>query len=208
MYTTREDKRELIANQKRRQILNAARDVFSRKGFSAATTAEIAQNAGVAEGTIYNYFESKRDLLISLVGSYAILDESLLSLFKLPPGEATISLESLIENRLSIGFENYDLMPLLLAEIQRSPEFGEQYSREVLIPGLALIKTYLETRLANKTLRPVNTDVAARILVGMIIGLLAIYQIEGNEGFFKKYPLRDLADEVAKIMSEGLGKRE
>ena len=205
MYSTRKEKREVITKQRKQQILNAAREVFTRKGFAEATTAEIAQRAGVAEGTIYNYFKNKRDLLMSIVGSYAI-DESFLSLFKQPPGHAAVSLESLIENRIRIGFENFDLLPLLLAEIQRSPEFGEQYFEKVLGSGLGLIRQYLKTRMANGTLRIVDADAAARIIVGMLIGLIAIYQIEGEAGFFRKYPLRELAEEVANMIAKGLQK--
>ena len=80
---TSNGKKEKIAKKRQRQILNAARQVFSKKGFAEATTAEIAKEARVSEGTIYNYFESKRDLLISLIGGYA-LDESLLNLFSRP----------------------------------------------------------------------------------------------------------------------------
>ncbi|MFC1951220.1 helix-turn-helix domain-containing protein, partial [Chloroflexota bacterium] len=60
---TNNGKKEEIARKRQRQILSAARRVFSQKGFAEATTAEIAREAGVSEGTIYNYFESKRDLL-------------------------------------------------------------------------------------------------------------------------------------------------
>ncbi|MCK5427972.1 MAG: helix-turn-helix transcriptional regulator, partial [Anaerolineales bacterium] len=49
-------KKEAITKRRKRQIIAAAREVFSQKGFSEATTAEIAQQAGVSEGTIYNYF--------------------------------------------------------------------------------------------------------------------------------------------------------
>ena len=48
----------------RRKILEAALRVFSRKGFNGATTSEIAREAGVAEGTIFRYFETKKDLLL------------------------------------------------------------------------------------------------------------------------------------------------
>ena len=200
-------KKEAIAKQRKRQILAAAREVFSQKGFSEATTAEIAQQAGVSEGTIYNYFESKRDLLVSLIGGYA-LDESLLNLFKSPSINAIDSLPSLLEDRIEIGFENSDLLTLLLAEIQRSPDFGEQYSKQVLMPGLALLKAYLDMRVGNGTLRPVDTEVAARIIVAMVVGLIAVYQIEGNEGFLSKYSVKDLAEEVANIMTFGLGTKK
>src|ERR1700729_1630329 len=57
------------ANDKRERILTAAERVFARFGFFAARVSEIAKDAGVADGTIYLYFKSKDDLLISLFES-------------------------------------------------------------------------------------------------------------------------------------------
>src|SRR5215468_8328634 len=54
------------AGDKRERILTAAERVFARRGFFAARVSEIAKDAGVADGTIYLYFKSKDDLLISL----------------------------------------------------------------------------------------------------------------------------------------------
>ena len=204
---TSNGKKEEIAKKRQRQILSAARQVFSKKGFAQATTAEIAKEAGVSEGTIYNYFESKRDLLISLIGGYA-LDESLLNLFSRPSMDSTDSLPALLEDRIAIGFENSDLLTLLLAEIQRSPGFGEQYARQVLEPGMALLKTYLDMRIGNGTLQPVNTEAAARIIVGMVVGLIAVYQIEGDKGFLKEYSIKDLAEQAADMMTFGLGTKQ
>jgi hypothetical protein len=54
------------SDDKRRRILQAAVKVFARKGYFAARVAEIAQRAGVADGTIYLYFRGKEDILVSL----------------------------------------------------------------------------------------------------------------------------------------------
>src|SRR5687767_13235005 len=51
---------------KRRRIIDAAVEVFAEKGFFGARVSEIAERAGVADGTIYLYFKSKDDILISL----------------------------------------------------------------------------------------------------------------------------------------------
>ncbi|MFC1978887.1 TetR/AcrR family transcriptional regulator [Chloroflexota bacterium] len=206
-FQTNHKKKEAIAKRRKRQILAAARDVFSQKGYAEATTAEIAQTAGVSEGTIYNYFEGKRDLLVSLIGGYA-LDESLLNLFKSPSVNNIDSLPAMLEDRIEIGFENSDLLTLLLAEIQRTPEFGEQYARQVLEPGLALLKAYLDMRVGNGTLRLVDTKVVARIIVGMVVGLIAVHQIEGNKGFLSKCSTKELAAEVANILTVGLGTKK
>jgi AcrR family transcriptional regulator len=48
-------------------ILGAARDVFCEKGYEAAAVSEIAARLGVVEGTIYKYFDSKRELLLKVL---------------------------------------------------------------------------------------------------------------------------------------------
>src|SRR5438309_11167252 len=57
------------AGDKRERILDASERIFARHGFFAARVSEIAKEAGVADGTIYLYFKSKDDLLISLFES-------------------------------------------------------------------------------------------------------------------------------------------
>jgi TetR/AcrR family fatty acid metabolism transcriptional regulator len=52
--------------EKYKRIIDAATKVFAEKGFYKAKVSEIAQQAGVADGTIYIYFDHKDDILISL----------------------------------------------------------------------------------------------------------------------------------------------
>ena len=53
------------------EILTAAVSVFSEKGYAGATTSEVAKAAGVAEGTIFRYFKTKKDLLTAIVVKFA-----------------------------------------------------------------------------------------------------------------------------------------
>ena len=53
--------------ESRRRILDAARDVFFRDGFMRANLDEMAEQAGVAKGTLYRYFESKADLYVAVL---------------------------------------------------------------------------------------------------------------------------------------------
>jgi AcrR family transcriptional regulator len=59
--------RERQKVKRRRDILDAAAGLFKRDGFSSASIEEIAGNAGLSAGTVYNYFPSKGDLLLALV---------------------------------------------------------------------------------------------------------------------------------------------
>ena len=62
-----EDKpNERMEIKKSTLLLNAATSVFSQKGYNKATMLEISEKAGVAEGTIYEYFKNKKDLLFSI----------------------------------------------------------------------------------------------------------------------------------------------
>lgn len=59
-------RRERNKQEKRERIVAAARALFSRKGFAATTTAQIAERAGIGAGTLFLYFASKDDLLVAI----------------------------------------------------------------------------------------------------------------------------------------------
>lgn len=60
---TNTDKR----NERQMRILEAAVDMFGEKGYASTSTSEIAKRAGVAEGTIFRYYKTKKDLLLAVV---------------------------------------------------------------------------------------------------------------------------------------------
>ena len=57
----------LRAPVRRRQLLQVAADVFARRGYRGASTAELAAMAGVTEPILYRHFESKRDLFVAVI---------------------------------------------------------------------------------------------------------------------------------------------
>ncbi|KIG03469.1 TetR/AcrR family transcriptional regulator [Caballeronia concitans] len=58
------------SQQRVRDILQAGRDVFAEKGYDAATTAEIAQRAGISEATVFSYFSGKRELCARVIADW------------------------------------------------------------------------------------------------------------------------------------------
>ena len=63
-------KREQIREERRRQILDSALAVFSQKGFHASNVSDVAARAGVSQGTIYWYFESKEELFDAAIMAF------------------------------------------------------------------------------------------------------------------------------------------
>jgi AcrR family transcriptional regulator len=67
----KDQEREDIMSSTRNLLLQAAAEEFAREGFKGANINSISKNAGFAKGTIYNYFESKRVLMLALIDEVA-----------------------------------------------------------------------------------------------------------------------------------------
>ena len=76
-----------VSSERKSQILNAAQDVFTRKGFDEARMDDIAEETGLSKGTLYLYFKSKADLIIAILDR--ILERELGSLEKLKSDEGS-----------------------------------------------------------------------------------------------------------------------
>ncbi|MCW5829732.1 MAG: TetR/AcrR family transcriptional regulator [Deltaproteobacteria bacterium] len=69
--TSRPTKSELVKEFREREIIEAARRVFTREGFQSASMEKIAEEAGLAKGTIYLYFPNREQLIIETLGAGA-----------------------------------------------------------------------------------------------------------------------------------------
>jgi AcrR family transcriptional regulator len=201
---TRQERKERITEQRRQQILDAALAVFSRKGYGDATIPDIAQEAGIAVGTIYNYYESKRDLLLSIFTTFIFTQPFVELLEHTLEADDRTFLSLLVEDRLNFGFENMDRFFFLLSEVQRDPELRQQYAEEVLGPVLVLLEKYLDSRVASGAFRPVNTSIAARVLGGAMIGFLLLCRIEGEGSPGRSISRKELAAKMADLVLTGL----
>ena len=201
---TKQEQKELIVKRKKEQILDAALAVFSRKGFGEATIPDVAHEAGVAVGTIYTYYQSKRDLLVSIIERY-VVTESLIKLLAQQPETKDVKfITSLLEDRINFGFGNADRLLFLFSEIQRDPEARQQYIERVIKPMLVLVERYLESRIESGSFHPMNVNIIARAIVGIVIGFMVLYRLEGESGACYKMHQQELAAELASFVLRGL----
>ena len=203
----RKKKKEQITGQRRQQILDAARDVFTREGYSDATTAEIARTAGIAEGTIYNYFSSKRDLLTALLKSH-ILSQPIEEMLKQRPGLDFATMPSIITDRLNMFFDNDDLLFLFLTELLRDPELHETFINGVTGPGISMLGDWLQTLIERGTIRPLNTELAARLLPAIMIGLTVLRLVEGENSPLNRQERKELVSEIVNFLTAALFVRQ
>ncbi len=203
----RQERKEQITEFRRKQILDAALNVFCRKGYGEASIPVIAREAGVAVGTIYNYYESKRDLLVSLVDTYVVTESFRELLVQSGKADERTFLRSLIENRLDWGSENFERFLFVFTEILRDPELRQQFAEQVLASVLQFPEKFLKEKISSGEFRRVNHKVIVRALIGMVMGFLLLRQLEGEKSPVKGMPQPKLAAELADFVLEGLQKR-
>jgi len=111
---------------RRRELLDAAANVFARKGFHASRVGDIAEEAGVAHGLLYHYFRSKEDVLETIFRDTwgALVVETLR--IEAADGPLREQLRRFARFYLGSWLITPDAIRVLVREIARSPQVGER----------------------------------------------------------------------------------
>ncbi|MEH7494088.1 TetR/AcrR family transcriptional regulator [Neobacillus niacini] len=118
---------------KQKKIIVAAIETFSEKGYAASSTSEIAKKAGVAEGTIFRHYKTKKELLVSIVAPLMtkfiaplvvkdfnkVLDREFETVEEF--------LRATIENRRDLLLRMLPVVKIMFQEIPFQPELREQF---------------------------------------------------------------------------------
>lgn len=193
--------RRLPRKQREAQILDAATRIFASKGYRAATTREIAAEAGVSEGTIYNYFDSKYDLLIAMSKRLAL--ESLGQLDQLPPQEDVRAyVTALVRDRFALLTKNMDLIRALMPEVLVDDELRQAYVEQVLSPALSYLGAIIENRTKAGVFREVDTQIVGRAMIGAVMSFGYLWLQRPSE--LDQRSQEELVSEVVRLFLDGL----
>jgi AcrR family transcriptional regulator len=168
MHDSGSDFKEQVAELRRKQIVLGAAQVFAEKGYHRATTKEIAQAAGISEGTIYNYFDNKRELLLAMIEMLAV--QSLKGIIaNQPPADPKEFITLILRDRYQLAQERgYQIAPIL-AEVFTDAELRQEAYRKIAMPVAALLEQYIQTQIDSGRFRPANPMIATRMFIGAII---------------------------------------
>ena len=205
MPTSPDPIREQLIQARRNQILDAAAVVFAEKGFHRATTKEIARTAGVSEGTIYNYFDSKADLLIGIMTRLAELENLDQELADALQSDARDFLVTIFRQRMGLVQQEDEMIQAILPEILVNPALRERFYRQFARPTMTLLEQYIRTRIELGHIRPLNVPLAVRAVQGMFVGLLVL-RILGDETLLSEWD--DLPEVLATLIFDGLSPRD
>jgi AcrR family transcriptional regulator len=150
-------------------ILEAAKTLFGRKGYDSTTMMEVAMNAGVAEGTIYEYFKNKEDLLLSITKEYFGLYKTRLDdAFTFPT--ALSRLRHVMWSHFSIFAADRDLVTVFLKDTKLSNHFYTSNAHAVFVDYHDKIIEMLDEGKQSGEFRP---DISSRIFRNLVMGSLA-----------------------------------
>ena len=170
--------RDKTEHLRRSHILEAAAGVFAEKGFHRATIKDVARAAGVSDGSIYNVFENKMALLLSLLDPLAAAsDPARPSPAEAP--DARAHLEGFIRQRWdAFSPETLQVLRAVLAEALVNDELRQLFFDRVLAPALnGQGDASPAVTGASAEAKP---DVALRPLVGAMMGLILL-RLLGDE---------------------------
>ncbi len=193
----------LAGADRRRQLIEAAMDLFSRKGFAGTTTREIALAAGVSEAIIFRHFRTKSDLYTAIIEHNlrsAAAQETISGIedcMKRDDDEGLFRLivKATIEgHRKDARFER-----LMLHAGLEGHELATIYRREFGLPIFASLRAYIERRQAAGALRSID---AGAVIVA-IAGMANYYALNVESGSFS-FNDEQIVEAFTRIMMDGV----
>lgn len=150
----------------RERILKAALRLFAKRGFEATTTRDLAEAAGVAEGTLFRHFPTKKAILIEVAtqGWVDLLTDLLTALSEMGSYRA---IAQVMRKRMLHLHENADIMRVCFMEAQFHPDLRERIQREVIDKMTDVTEAFFETAMEQGVYRQMSPKTVARVFLGM-----------------------------------------
>ena len=190
---------ETGSKDKREAIIAAAERIFSRKGFFQAKVEEIAAEAGVGKGTVYEYFSSKEDVFKEMV-IHITQDIKLDFLGKDDFASSTEEIKKIIEENLKFVRKHKSMARMLMQEHMTVSDEVFQYMKEIKNEGLKSLEDIIVDGIKKGEFRQdINSMVTAHLILGAIMSLSGDI-IQGDDAI----SVMDLTDNVIEMMLYGI----
>lgn len=162
---------QLMAARKN-QIIEAAAVVFAERGYRTATIRDVAKQAGIADGTIYNYFENKQALLLAIFERMRahIVEHT-------PPPVASATLRDTLSAMIAQSFQamqpgNFALLRIIIAEMMADEALRSLYQQHILQPTVEAGLAFLGHHPALAGHDPARLALVMRATSAITLGLM------------------------------------
>ncbi|MCU0500063.1 MAG: TetR/AcrR family transcriptional regulator [Anaerolineae bacterium] len=191
-----------LITARKNQILDAAARVFATKGFHAATIKDVASDAGIAAGTIYNYFENKTALLFAIFERMRDSRQALTTFAELQPDDVRGFIRAFVATPLmSLHSDYLDLFRVVISEIMVNEELRALYAQQIIGPTLIIAEKWFQTWIAQGLIKPIDTGLMVRTLSSLILGLM-VQKLIGDELLQTRW--ESLPDTLTDLIMDGI----
>ncbi|MGZ9584389.1 TetR/AcrR family transcriptional regulator [Paenibacillus marinisediminis] len=172
------NKNETKMTEKQANIVKAAIEIFSEKGYAASSTSEIAQRAGVAEGTIFRHYKTKKDLLLTIITPTIV---KLITPFVMREFRDVLKTEytnfeqfvrSFTENRVEFALQNKKLFKIVIQELPFQPDLQSQLQELVVTLVKNQVSSIVEHFKREGQIVQLPTDTIIRMMISVIGGYI------------------------------------
>jgi TetR/AcrR family fatty acid metabolism transcriptional regulator len=188
-------------NHKYHQILEAAVKVFARQGFHQSTVAQIAKEAGVADGTIYLYFKNKDDILVQF---FSFRAKQVFESFREEVDRAQTSLDKLrnvVRRHLAEFQRDRDGAVVYQVETHQNSRLAEAQIREMSQMYRDLISEIVEQGQQEGMIRKdLYVGLVKRFIIGSVDEVINTWLHSDEE-----YDLVSMADPLVELFIKGIG---
>ena len=187
--------------RKRERILDAAVVEMAQHGYYHTTVAMIARRAGVADGTIYLYFQNKDDILISLfeVSMDAVIRNMREVLDREADPRKKIQLFAI--QHLQMLETNKELAEVIQVELRQSVKFMKEYKNEKFLQYLNLVSDVVREGQEQGVFRKdIVPGVAKRAFFGALDEMSRYWVLSSK----KKYDIRTAAEQISSLFIQGM----
>ena len=174
------------------RILEASAALFAEKGFHRTTTREIAEKAEVSEGTLYNYFKNKDDILMGIMTRLSQNRGWEDTLPRTLSEDVQETLHTILEQRNQFILENKSMLHAVYSEMMVKPELQKRYYKEMLLPMITAIQDNVQERIDQGDMRVVDAAISSRLLVALMNGIFLL-SILGDDVVNEQWDVLDEA---------------
>ncbi|OZU88390.1 TetR family transcriptional regulator [Virgibacillus indicus] len=165
--------------QKQVKILEAAIEIISEKGYYNTSTSEIAKRAGVAEGTIFRHYRTKKDLLAAIITpvitdfSAPLFAEKFVDeVFRKSYTSIEDFLYAFIKNRFEFAKANVPLVKILLQELAFHPDIQASYKKVFAEKVYPAINNVLDYYKGKGEVKDLPNQTLIRLMAPTVLGFL------------------------------------
>ncbi|MBW4692445.1 MAG: TetR/AcrR family transcriptional regulator [Lyngbya sp. HA4199-MV5] len=186
----------------RDRILKAALRLFAKLGYDGTTTRDLAESAGIAEGTLFRHFPNKKAILIEVAtqGWVEILTDLLTELSEMGSYKAVAQV---MRRRMLNLHKNADMLKVCFMEAQFHPELRDRIQMEVIDKMTDVAEVFFQSAMDQGIYRRMNPKIVARVFLGMFAVAGFSQDTIMGEGSSPK-EMQEMAEGLADIFLNGV----